>query len=111
MSEDGGSSPGSLPRCHTCNSVTCEIIKFAGSSAPTDDIVSTHMLYLLAAPALALMPSAAHPSAVARMPSRLAVHPVCVAKSPEEKTLLAASRCAPAPIPADDSNERCLDSC
>jgi len=51
------------------------------------------MLYLLATPALALRPSAAHPAAVVRMPaSRLAVHPTMVAKSPEEKALLSASR-------------------
>ncbi len=51
------------------------------------------MLYLLATPAMALMPLAAHPAAVVRTPaSRLAVHPMMVAKSPEEKALLAASR-------------------
>jgi len=51
------------------------------------------MLYLLATPALALRPTAAHPAAVERMSaSRLAVQPTMVATSPEEKTLLAASR-------------------
>ena len=62
------------------------------------------MLYLLATPALALRPSAAHPAAVVRMPaSRLAVHPTMVAKSPEEKALLSASRCrcTSIPIPVD----------
>ena len=53
------------------------------------------MLYLLVSPALALVPSTAHSPAVARVTvSRHAVHPVCVAKSPEEKALLVASRSA-----------------
>ena len=58
------------------------------------------MLYLLATPALALRPTAAHPAAVVRMPaSRLAVQPTMVATTPEEKALLAASRCAAPAIP------------
>ena len=60
------------------------------------------MLYLLATPALALRPTAAHPAAVVRMPaSRLAVQPTMVATTPEEKALLAASRCAAPAIPKD----------
>ena len=58
------------------------------------------MLYLLATPALALRPTAAHPAAVVRMPaSRLAVQPTMVATTPQEKGLLAASRCAAPAIP------------
>ena len=67
---------------------------FAESSVPSITYIQgVPMLYLLATPAMALMPLAAHPAAVVRTPaSRLAVHPMMVAKSPEEKALLAASR-------------------